>query len=305
MIGRLRRAAKLAVRPAQRVLPLGARRRYVRWLGRHPRIPYRQRLSIELLRDYLETAPNEAHRFLWAHHLAYARIYEVDQKFGAERIKPSRRMLFEDLRQYLEATGVDPATDVHSVFEVGCSLGYLLRHLETTMFTGATSIEGVDIDRYAIEQGNRHLAAAGSSIRLRTADVADVDLLLDRQTIDVILCAGVLLYLPEADAAQVVSSIVRHVGTVAVFSGPAHPDRDNGTLDASTRREGDATFVHNIDRMVVAAGGTVAWRRYEGSKQFGGNTIYFVLATGARSGALGRGAREADRLNDVVSNDPE
>ncbi|HEX5824281.1 MAG TPA: class I SAM-dependent methyltransferase [Candidatus Limnocylindrales bacterium] len=262
----------------RRLIPLRGRRRIVAWLGRHAWIPYRDVVSIELLRDFAEREPNEAHRFLWAHHLAYAESYEVERRFGADRINETRHMLFADLRAYLMDQGVDPAVDIRSVFEVGCSLGYLLRHLETTMFTSATSIEGVDIDRYAIEQGSAHLGVLGSKVNLRTFDIADLETALSGRTVDVILCLGVLLYLPQADAHEVVRAILRHTGVVAAFAGLAHPTRDNATLHASVIRDRDATFIHDIDEMVNDGGGSVAWRRWEGPRLVDGNTVYFVFA---------------------------
>jgi hypothetical protein len=65
------------------------------------------------------------------------------------------------------------------------------------------------------------------------------------------------------------------------FSGLAYPDGDNSELRRSVPRESDQTFVHNIDAMVLRAGGNIAARRWEGSKVVDGNTIYFVFATSA------------------------
>ncbi len=272
------RAARSAMATARRVIPLRARLSIVAWLGRHAWAPKRGRLSIELLRDFAERDPTACHRFLWANHLAYAETYEVAGRFGAERINETRHLLFEDLGRYLTGIGVDPETDIGSVFEVGCSLGYLLRHLETGLFQGATTLEGIDIDRYAIEQGSTHLAAIGSKVHLTTADMGELDAILAGRTIDVILCAGTLLYLPEDEARAVVRSIVEHAGVVAVFAGLAHPDQDNSSLAASTVRERDATFTHDLDGMVRDGGGQVVWRRWEGPRVVDGNTVYFVFA---------------------------
>ena len=191
-------------------------------------------------------------------------------------------MLFDDLRAYLTEAGVVPEADIRSVFEVGCSLGYLLRHLETGLFSGATTLEGIDIDRYAIEQGSTHLAAIGSKVRLEAADMGDLDSILAGRTFDVILCAGTLLYLPERDARAVIHSILEHTGVVAVLAGLAHPDRDNSTLTESTLRARDATFIHDLDGMVREADGRVVRRRWEGARMVDGNTLYFVFASPGR-----------------------
>lgn len=282
MVRRMRsvrhRAVLAVMASARRVVPLRARCSLVAWLGRHEWVPKRGWLSIELLRDFARRDPTACHRFLWANHLAYAETYDVARRFGAERINETRHLLFEDLRRFLTDRGVDPEEDIRSVFEVGCSLGYLLRHLETGLFRGATTLEGIDIDRYAIEQGSAHLAAIGSKVRLQTADMGRLDAILAGRTIDVILCAGTLLYLPEDEARAVVRSILEHTGVVAALAGLAHPERDNSSLPASTVRERDATFIHDLDGMVRDVGGQVMWRRWEGPRMVDGNTIYFVFA---------------------------
>ena len=262
----------------RRVLPLSVRRRLVIAFGGQAWVPHRYRLTFELLRDLAEADPGAWHRFLWAHHLAYADSYEVDRRFGEERIVPSRRMLFDDLRAFLVRRGIDPERDVASVFEVGCSLGYLLRHVETGLFRSATTLEGIDIDRQAVEQGAAHLAAIGSKVKLAARDMSELSEVLGSRKVDVILCAGVLMYLPEAEARLVVDSILRHTHVVAAFSGLADPSVDNARLVHAGLRQSDGTFIHNIDAMVRESGGEVAWRRWEGARDVAGNTIYFVFA---------------------------
>jgi hypothetical protein len=70
------------------------------------------------------------HRFLWSNHLAYAMSYEIAQRFETRDLNSSRRILFENITGHLRSRGLDPRRKIGSVFEVGCSLGYLLRHLE-------------------------------------------------------------------------------------------------------------------------------------------------------------------------------
>jgi SAM-dependent methyltransferase len=274
-----KRGLRGAARLMRLVLPLAVRRLMVIAFGGRAWVPYRHAMAVELLRDFAETDPSAWHRFLWAHHLAYAESYEVDQRFGRERIVPSRIMLFDDLREFLVRRGIEPEGDIASVFEVGCSLGYLLRHLETGLFRSATTLEGIDIDRQAVEQGSAYLAGIGSKVRLAAADVSELSAVLSGRTADVVLCTGVVMYLPEDEARLAVSSILRHTNVVAAFSGLADPSVDNASLADSRVRQSDGTFIHNIDAMVVESGGLVAWRRWEGPRSVDGNTIYFVFAS--------------------------
>ena len=273
-----KRAVNGAIAVARRTVPLPARLALVAWLGSHALGRERLWMSIGLLRDYAERDPSACHRFLWSHHLAYAETYEVERKFGADNVPRTRLMLFDDLRRFLEGVGINPATAIRSVFEVGCSLGYLLLYLESGLFTSASSLEGIDIDGYAIAQGASYLAGIGSKVQVMLSDMGQLDAVLGDRTFDVILCVGTLMYLRYDDALDVVRTILNHAGTLAVFSGPAHPDRDNATLESSAVRARDATFIHNLDGMVQAAGGEVVWRRWEGPREVDGKTIYFVFA---------------------------
>jgi len=273
-----KRGLRGAVGLIRLVLPLPVRRRIVTSFGRRAGVPYRHALTRELLRDLAEADPSAWHRFLWTNHLDYAESYDVRQRFGPEGIVPSRRMFFEDLRDYLIGTGIEPERDVASAFEVGCSLGYLLRYLETGLFRSATTLEGIDIDREAVAQGAAYLASIGSRVRVAAADMSGLSSVLGGRTIDVVLCAGVLMYLPEDAARSVVASILQHTSIVAAFAGLAHPSVDNASLAASQVRESDGSFIHNIDAMVQQSGGKVAWRRWEGPLDVDGNTIYFVFA---------------------------
>lgn len=274
----VKRGLARLIRTLRRVLPLSVRRSMVTRLGRLTCVPYVDWFSIELLRDFAQTDPTAWHRFLWTHHLAYARGYRVDLRFGPGRIHESRHMLFDDLRQYLVREEIVPERDIRSVFEAGSSLGYLLRHLETGLFGSARTLEGIDIDRHAIEKGTSYLAGVGSKVQMTVADLTDLNRVLAGRTMDVVLCTGVLMYVTEEDAREVVRSILRHTGVVAAFAGLAHPSHDNANLPTSDVRENDGTFIHNIDEMVVASGGQVVWRRWEGPRIVDGNTIYFVFA---------------------------
>lgn len=258
-------------------LPLAARKTLARLISRQKWLTSRHWWAHELLSDLADADPNEFHRFLWGHHLGYADTYEVAVRFGCDSLHPSRKLLFDDLQECLDRLGVR-ADSISSVFEVGCSLGYNLRYLETDLFSTASTLRGCDIDTYAVEQGSGYLSAAGSRVSLFTADMAELSDHLRENRYDVMLCAGVLMYLAERDAEEVVASILRHVGVVAVFAGLADPHQDNARLQYSGVRERDQTFIHNVDAMVTRAGGRVVQRRWEGNRSVGGNTVYFVFA---------------------------
>jgi SAM-dependent methyltransferase len=273
--GRTKRFIRSAV-------PLWARRHLAILVGRQRWLGPRYWWAFELLRDYAERDPDGFHRFLWANHLAYAESYEVERRFGQDNLHPTRRSLFDEMERELRRHGLEPSKDVKSAFEVGCSLGYLLRHLETGLFASAGTLEGNDIDGYAIEAGSRKLQALGSKVRLHHADMADLSGLFGGRQFDVMIAAGVLMYLREPAAAEVVRVMLQHTSRLAVFAGLAHPEADNRNLEASALRHRDGTWIHNIDAMVERGGGSVVARRWGGSEVVDGNTIYFVLAEPAR-----------------------
>ena len=264
------------------LLPLNVRKALAQALGTQPWLKGRSWWVRELLRDFAETDPNAYHRFLWSNHFCYAESYEVALRFGADQIHPTRRLLFDDLKHCLTSLATAP-TDIKSVFEIGSSLGYNLRFLETGLFARANTLEGCDIDAYAVSQGNEYLHSVGSKVRVHVADMASLDDLLGGNSYDVTLCAGVLMYLREDEAEQVVASVLSHTGVVAAFAGLADPDCDNATLRSSGLRPRDGTFIHDIDGMVARAGGRVVHRRWEGPRMIDGNTVYFVFATGGRT----------------------
>ena len=264
---------------ARGVLPLRIRLGLATWLDTRRWLSPATRFwwVTELLRDYAERDPDGYHRFLWSHHLAYAESYEADRRFGRENVNAARRELFAELARALTAAGVQ-AADVRSVLEVGCSLGYLLRYLETDVYRGATTLDGVDIDARAIAAGQAWLAAAGSRVRLHEGDMASLERVTGARRYDVVLCAGVLMYLREDAAAAVVAAMLARTSRVLALAGLAHPDADNAELAASARRERDGTWIHNLDAMVARAGGTVMRRRWDGARTLDGNTVYFVFA---------------------------
>lgn len=264
-------------------LPLALRKPGAAWLGRQRWIPGNHWRAARLVSDLADRDPNAYHRFLWSHHLAYAESYEPALQFDRNRIKPDRRLLFRDIRRSLEGEGILPR-HVRSVLEVGCSLGHLLRFIETDVFRQAEVLDGIDIDGYAIAQGRAWLAQHGSRARLMTGDMSRLDAILGPQArYDIVLCAGVLMYLREDEAADVVRSMLRHTRCLLAITGLAHPDHDNRELAHSVKREQDGAFRHNLDALVAAAQGKILFRRWVPRARPGWNPPYFVLCRGRRA----------------------
>jgi len=234
--------------------------------------------TLELLRDFVEKDINEYHKFLWSQHMAYAKTYEPGLRFGHENMEASRKIFFSELKDLLVKSNVNPGTDISTVCEVGCSLGYQLRYLETDLFTGARELRGIDIDRYAIAAGAAYLRDVRSKVDLVCADMEALETVMGNRTYDVMVCTGTLMYLNEKSAAHVVDVMLRHTGTVLAIAGLAHPATDNCLLQQSTIREQDKSFIHNLDFMVKKSGGNIMARRWDGNQMVGGHTIYFVYA---------------------------
>ncbi|HEB59304.1 MAG TPA: class I SAM-dependent methyltransferase, partial [Gammaproteobacteria bacterium] len=222
---------------------------------------------------------NAYHKFMWRYHLDYAETYEIAQRFGYDNFNVTRKLFFRELPRRLRAVGLDARRDIHSVLEVGCSSGYLLRFMETDMFPAATCLQGIDIDAYAIDTGNHYLARIDSRIELLHADMDQLDELLGEKKFDFVLAAGILLYLDEPAATRLVELMMKHTRKMLAITALAHPEEDNATLEQSVPRQRDCTWIHNVDAMIRQAGGNLVARRWEGGKLIDGNTIYFLYAT--------------------------
>jgi len=260
-------------------LPLSVRKPLAVLTDRLPLVPNRHSLSMAMIRDWAEKDVDAFHRFLWAHHVGYAQFYEAVHQFGTKNLVLTRRMLFEDLRNYLVAQRESGSytKEIESIFDVGCSSGYLLRSLETDFFPAATTLEGIDIDKQAVEMGDQYLRSHKSKVRLLRADMADLDRVMGERKFDLVLCTGVLTYLHDDAAADVVRSMLDHCSGLAVITDRAHPSIDNARLEHSDTRLFDGALIHNIDKMVKKAGGAVVYRRWEGAKDFDGQTVYFIF----------------------------
>jgi SAM-dependent methyltransferase len=271
-------------RGVRRIVPLGARKQVCIHLNRQRwiRSETRSWWTTEMLRDFQESDINGYHKFLWAHHLGYALPYEASSRFGRENIPASRRIFFSDLTRHLASIGVDAGRDIRSVLEIGCSLGYQLRHVETDVAPSAGELVGIDIDAYAVSEGKRFLQRVGSKVELISGEMGDMDRLLGTKRFDLIFSTGVLMYLHETEAARIVDAMIRRSRILVAITGPAHPEIDNRLLAHSVARRNDNSFIHNIDSMLQKTGTEILGRRWEGNKIVEGHTLYSVFAKGAR-----------------------
>lgn len=234
-------------------------------------------LVLALLHDWATRAPDEFHHFQWSNHLGYSRHYNTTQ-IDVERLHPLRLELFELALTTLRDAGVDPAKDIDSFLDIGCSLGYVARYAETTAFPAAGRIVGIDIDGAALDDGRSYLARVGSRTELMEGNAAHLDDLFGDATFDVVFACGVVPYFEERSATALVEACLRHTSRVFCVNGHADSQVDNRELASSRPRHQDHSFVHNLDRMILAAGGRILTRRWGGAEQIGGNSVYFVIA---------------------------
>jgi SAM-dependent methyltransferase len=265
---------------ARRFVPLSVRMQAAAWLTRQRWLPVSDHVAIGLIRDLQTSDPKRFHKFAWSHHLmGYARWYDSEAElFAREQMQPSRLELFADLRSVLERDLTMETASIASVLEVGCSQGYLLRHLETDVFPRCPDFVGIDIDAPAIEKGMRHLQRLGSRVQLLHGDMEHLDGLLGTRVFDVTIAAGVLSYLNEADATHVVGRLLRRTRTVLALAGLAHVGQPNRTLDQSVpspTHEGQ--WIHNFEALAAAAGGRVVRNRWEGARLYNLQTLCFAF----------------------------
>lgn len=113
-------------------------------------------------------------------------------------------------------------------------------------------------------------------------DMTDLDRVMGKRKYDLILCAGILMYVRERAAFDVIRSMLNHCNGLVAIANPAHPSVHNAKLKHSEPRS-DGALIHNIDAMAEWAGGTIVCRRWEGSKMFDGQTVYFVFCRPQRN----------------------
>jgi SAM-dependent methyltransferase len=268
---------------ARSIIPLNARKAMVRSLGIW-KVPGQLHFATALLEDLCKEDPGACHRFLWSNHLASAETYEIDLKFGASKFDGNRHQLFADIQARLRARGRDGTRDVHSVFEIGCSLGYLLRFVETEVFPAATILRGIDIDKYAVETGEAHLRLLGSKVCLSLGDATEAERTMGEDKYDVIMCCGVLMYLDEVSAQNVIRTMILHARHAVGIICLARGDWGNSHSQRSVHRSLDGGLGHDLERMIELGGGTVVSRRIERADTDG--TVYCILVAEPRESAL-------------------
>jgi SAM-dependent methyltransferase len=282
------RAAALAARCARLALPLAVRKRLVSEVARR-NVPGQVTIGIELLRDLARHDPVGFHHYLWANHLAYAKTYRLG-RFAPEALQADHKALFELLCAELRRQGLDPREDIHSILDAGASLGYLLRHAETSVFPSATTLTGIDIDVRAVAAGSLHLRRIGSRVELMVAGMEQLDEVLPGRRFDVVVACGSLTYLDQAHAARAVASLLGHADRVVGLIDGAHPVTDNASLARSAVRNFDQAWFHNLDSMVQAASGHVTFRQWQPPTGTDDRGVYMLIAAAANPTPRARGS---------------
>jgi SAM-dependent methyltransferase len=230
-----------------------------------------------VLADLRRRDPETLHRFLWSHHLAYAASYEIERKFEPHNINPTRHALFRQILEYYRLRGLDPHEQVRSVFDVGCSLGYLLRHIEVNLFPSAAPLKGIDIDRYAVEAGMAYLQSVRSKVELFEADLSRAAEFMAGRQYDLILCCGVLMYTNEDTAQRALQAMFAQCrGLVGVIC-LAHDGRRGATRNSAVRTS-DGAYVHDMQRMIRQAGGRPVSSIWVGTATSGSSPSHVILA---------------------------
>jgi SAM-dependent methyltransferase len=267
-----------------RVLPLCVRKSLVASrVGRASRGGLE--FSLGMLDDLRRRDAGAFHRFLWSNHLAYAATYEVHRRFGASNLNPSRRILVEDMASYLLSRGLDPLRDIHSVLDIGCSMGYLLRHLEMGLCPSAEVLHGLDIDEYSVKAGMVHLSSLKSNVKLFVGDMAAAGRFIGDRTYDLILCCGVLMYGNNDTAFEVVRIMLSKANCLVGIISLANPENRRIAAGHSAARQSDGAFIHDVDGMIHLARGKVVTSRLIESDISGSSPSFAILAEPTRSAA--------------------
>jgi poly-gamma-glutamate capsule biosynthesis protein CapA/YwtB (metallophosphatase superfamily)/SAM-dependent methyltransferase len=269
------------------LVPLELRKRLAIWLNRKRWGSSGYSSTEGVVGDLMRGNPKAFHKFMWANHMrAYATWYDSAALFHSNKMNGSEimcREFFKDLRELMGELGLDVAGGIRSVFEVGCSLGYLLHFIEKNVFPNAGELVGIDIDGEAIDKGRRYLHSSGSNVNLICGDMEYLGRLVGDRHFDFVFAAGVLSYLNEEDAARVVADMLGRTDKILALVGLACASGDNRELDTShLSPENRNQWIHNFEAMVAAAGGRVVRRRWEGTDVHNRQPLYFVFATGPR-----------------------
>ena len=231
-----------------------------------------------LLDDLRRRDPAGLHHFLWSNHLACAASYEISKRFGASNLNPSRLILFREIIDHLGRSGLNPAVEIQSVFEIGCSVGHLLRHIELDVFPSALTLHGLDIDERAIAAGMDHLQSVKSRVKLFAADVTAAGRVMSDQIYDLTLCCGVLMYMSEAIAEEAIRLMLSHTSRLVGIICLDGPEFDGVMSANSVTRSHDGAFLHDVHRMVQRAGGRIVCSKRVGAEISGSSPSNVILA---------------------------
>jgi 2-polyprenyl-3-methyl-5-hydroxy-6-metoxy-1,4-benzoquinol methylase len=228
-----------------------------------------------VLGDLRRRDPETLHRFLWSNHLAYAARYEVERKFEPHNINPTRHTLFSQILDYYKTRALDPREHVRSVFDVGCSLGYLLRHIEVNLFPSAAHLNGIDIDRYAVQAGMAYLQSVRSKVELFEADLSRAAEFMRGRQYDIVLCCGVLMYVNEKTARSALQAMFAHSRRLVGIICLAAPRRATRNSEVRTS---DGAYVHDMHRMIRESGGIPVSSTWVGTATSGSSPSHVILA---------------------------
>ena len=192
-----------------------------------------------------------------------------------------RELLLVFLCAELRRQGLDPRKDVHSLLDAGCSMGYLLRHAETSVFPSATTLTGIDIDVRAVAKGSQYLRQIGSRVELMVAGMEQLDKVLPGRRFDVVVSCGSLMYLDQTRATRAVADLLGHAGRVVGLIDRAHSGQDNASLARSSVRKLDETWIHNLDSMVEEASGQVTHRQWRPPSGPDDRGVYLLIVAAA------------------------
>lgn len=265
----------------RKLFPLPMRKNLSIWISRKKWLSSKDYWSAGIIRDLMSNNPKEFHKFIWSNHIrCAAKHYDSESLFVKEKMEPTRIELFNDLQSFMGDHGIELSKDIHSVLEVGCSLGYLLRYIETDIMPNAKELVGIDIDRNAIEKGSRYLSSNGSKIRLIHGDMEDLEDTVAGRFFDFTFAAGVLSYLNQEDALKIVRGMLRRTNKIMALVGLANPSFHNKELSTSRCSEDhNYQWIHNFEALVDKAGGRVVKSRWEGTKLYNYQSLYYVFAS--------------------------
>lgn len=274
-------AASTLTALVRRILPRRLRVAMAGWFATHRGFPGANRWSEGLIRDLQESDVKEFHKFLWTHHLdRYGLAYEAGDLFSSGKLNSTTQAyeaFLEDLTASAQEVGGLEA--MGSVLDVGCSVGHVLRGLETDLISDVPVLVGMDIDRHAIAAGTAFLSQVGSKIRLVAGDLEELGDVLGDERFDFSYAAGSLSYLSEGDTREAVRAILGRTERLAAFIGLANPGVANSEMPGSRfRDELGRMWTHNFEEMVVSNGWSVVRSRWEPPGEGDAQGLYSVWA---------------------------